>query len=645
MKLVEKLRKCPKRTGILTGLLIILVLLPFWFDLGANYQEHLIDLEKKDAGTTLAIHSNYFTYALNERLGLIEALYSFIKTNPSKERLDAEFDPFASGIYNSFNGLRNLAASPGGIRHYVYPLEGNEAIIDYNILNDARPEVIRQNKVLFEGQPTVIRGPVRLIQGGEGVIIIKPIFLNGTYENGDFWGFVEIVINMPSMYELSGIPGDTKYDYAIKNDDYGVFYGSEDVYLDEPVVQMMQIGYEQWEIAMIPKGGWVSLVKDRVNWFMGIYLLIITLSGVFGGYVIYTQLGLDAAVDERTSELKKAREDLLFKESAIASSVSPVFLSDKNGKIFYMNNSARKLWGFKERDIANLCISDIFSISDDTKCLPDRVSENKSWTGELEGIRAEGELFPVYGSISPVLDSSGEVAGLHGSFLDISRRKAFEEALRENEYKFREIFNNVNDLIFLNRLNDENIKNPGFVEVNDIACRKLGYSRQEFLSMKLADVVPEKPGSSVPLVIERLIIKREDYFEGWLAGKEGIFMPVYVSARIIRLGNDDYLLSFMRDMTEEKASMKREFEAIRQIEENLVKMAALNDEIRNPLAVIVGYTDLEQGPYTDKIFEQADVIDKLINRLDQAWVESEKIREFMRKYYRIEDEKRNMDKK
>ncbi|HVN65274.1 MAG TPA: CHASE4 domain-containing protein [Methanomicrobiales archaeon] len=74
-------------------------------------------------------------------------------------------------------------------------------------------------------------------------------------------------------------------------------------------------------------------------------------------------------------------------------------------------------------------------------------------------------------------------------------------------------------------------------------------------------------------------------------------------------------------------------EAYEQIEKNIEQFAILGDHIRNPLAVIVGIADLTGGTASEKILQQAKAIDRIIDQLDRGWIESEKVREFLRRYY------------
>ncbi|MDD1680040.1 MAG: chemotaxis protein, partial [Methanoregula sp.] len=63
--------------------------------------------------------------------------------------------------------------------------------------------------------------------------------------------------------------------------------------------------------------------------------------------------------------------------------------------------------------------------------------------------------------------------------------------------------------------------------------------------------------------------------------------------------------------------------------------AILGDHIRNPLAVIVGLSSLAPGDITDKIILQAREIDRIITQLDMGWIESEKVRDFIKRYYMV----------
>ena len=87
-----------------------------------------------------------------------------------------------------------------------------------------------------------------------------------------------------------------------------------------------------------------------------------------------------------------------------------------------------------------------------------------------------------------------------------------------------------------------------------------------------------------------------------------------------------------QDITERKLAEEERKKAYAQIEDNMLKFSVLNDEIRNPLAVIMALADIQGGEYTDKIIDQVKLIDRIITLLDQGMLESESIRAFMKRH-------------
>lgn len=92
-----------------------------------------------------------------------------------------------------------------------------------------------------------------------------------------------------------------------------------------------------------------------------------------------------------------------------------------------------------------------------------------------------------------------------------------------------------------------------------------------------------------------------------------------------------------RDITTERFLEREKDAAAAQIQENITKLAILNDSIRNPLAVITTYADMALDPrLTDLIFGEVSRIDKIVGDLDKEWVASEKILEYLRKHDQVQ---------
>ena len=86
-----------------------------------------------------------------------------------------------------------------------------------------------------------------------------------------------------------------------------------------------------------------------------------------------------------------------------------------------------------------------------------------------------------------------------------------------------------------------------------------------------------------------------------------------------------------RTSKSEVERLKRE--AFQQIEHNMGQIATLNDQIRNPLqAIMLDTAVLDEQPKA-LIAEQVQFIEKILDALDERYLESEKVRRYLRKYY------------
>ena len=62
-------------------------------------------------------------------------------------------------------------------------------------------------------------------------------------------------------------------------------------------------------------------------------------------------------------------------------------------------------------------------------------------------------------------------------------------------------------------------------------------------------------------------------------------------------------------------------------------LSILNDEIRNPLAIILGLTEMEGVNSQNSIVDQVNRIDKVITNLDGGFLESIKVYDYLKKHH------------
>ena len=170
---------------------------------------------------------------------------------------------------------------------------------------------------------------------------------------------------------------------------------------------------------------------------------------------------------------------------------------------------------------------------------------------ETEGVLDDGSRFYAHNRAVPFFGPGGALQGFVEMVEDISERKKAEQSIRDSEEKFRDIFNNANDGIEIVELLDNGM--PGrFADVNDVACRMLGYTREEMLRVSPLDIGTDYFSSPFDEIMQELHTTGHAIFETEHRGKDGIIVPVEVNTHKITLMGKTVFLSIVRDITERK---------------------------------------------------------------------------------------------
>jgi PAS domain S-box-containing protein len=200
-----------------------------------------------------------------------------------------------------------------------------------------------------------------------------------------------------------------------------------------------------------------------------------------------------------------------------------------------------------------------------------------------------------------------------------------EEALRDRERRYRQLFNSGNDAIFVHSLADG--PSGCFVEVNDVACTLLGYTREELLRMSPLQLQADASHRDARRIRVELEANGRALYETLHRRADGSTVPVEVSAHLFELDGGTAVLSIARDITArrrdeerlrgalvELKAANRELEiARREAEEaNRLKsefLANTSHEIRTPLNGIIGYLQLILNDMCDSPEEEREFLE------------------------------------
>jgi PAS domain S-box-containing protein len=198
---------------------------------------------------------------------------------------------------------------------------------------------------------------------------------------------------------------------------------------------------------------------------------------------------------------------------------------DTSGFTRYVNRAMCRLLEVEsERELRGVHVTEFYSEAMRAHILPEfrkrMQGESSRYEAELTGRR--GARHNVLLSGAPVLNDSGDVVGMVATFTDITQWKKSQQALLHQEYKYRLLMEQAGDAIFMNA-DDGRIE-----EVNAQACRLLGYSREELLTLRERDLLPGGPTSGHCTCFgeqdNRTIAHRECH----MRCKDGALVPVEI---------------------------------------------------------------------------------------------------------------------
>lgn len=198
----------------------------------------------------------------------------------------------------------------------------------------------------------------------------------------------------------------------------------------------------------------------------------------------------------------------------------------------------------------------------------------------------------------------------------------------ESEERFRQVFHQTSDAILLYEV-DPAGGDHRCLEANAKACRWLGYTLDELQEYRPGDLIEPSSGAEPPPW------DRADSgpfrFDARVRRRDGVTAAVISLHRFNLLGRQ-VMLVVARDVAEERRREQEKVDSLRQIQQNMEQFQILNDQIRNPLQVIIGLADMEGGDVGSRIIQQAYEINEIIRQLDVGWLESAKVSAYLRRY-------------
>ena len=232
----------------LAGILAFLFLMPFvYFAISLRYKI-IRENEHREMSNILNVVQRNMAQIYKNSYTTTLTLALTINDNGQPE----DFEKVGKQLVESNPSIDAVQLVPNGTIKYIYPLKGNEAALNYNILvsKNTKQEAI----VSLKTKSFYFAGPLELKQGGIGVVGRLPV-----YKKNKFWGFSAVVIRMNTLLKASGIGSidDTKYYFQFSKTNPKT--GKETFYLKEKA----NFKDKYFRSVTIPEGNWNLYLISR----------------------------------------------------------------------------------------------------------------------------------------------------------------------------------------------------------------------------------------------------------------------------------------------------------------------------------------------------------------------------------------------
>ncbi len=373
----------------------------------------------------------------------------------------------------------------------------------------------------------------------------------------------------------------------------------------------------------------------------------------------YVEFGGKAAVltvvrdiTERKKMEKKLNESMRKYKSIFENSLDAIIITDLHGNFVEVNRAFEDITGYSREEIVGKNYASIVVdeyVDEVFKKYNEAYRLGKNVYGlEFEIITKRGERKFVEGNVTVLKNGAVEFLG---NFRDVTVRKKMEEKLKRYNELLKAV-SRINELIvrerdkiaLLRKAAEEFAK---LCEYSWIALRGEVVAAHGIDANKISLKVKciEKALSGKCIVIRPGEHSKDcEHFSEHRDYNTYVFPMVYDDTLLgfIVMGCKDELSSEEIEQLQTLANdlafglhvidmRKAQIKAIEQIEHNIEQFAAVLDQIRNPLAAIQGYVEIEGNEQLkEKVLEMVRRIERTLEALDKGWLESENVRKLLK---------------
>ncbi|MFD1776817.1 putative bifunctional diguanylate cyclase/phosphodiesterase [Paenibacillus rhizophilus] len=234
-------------TIILVFIAILQILLFYYYTLS-------VDREYRAAKADLSSQAFMLTSNIEERASIVKGVSSFVQT-VGFDAGPSVINGYLSTAYHSTNHLMNMVIAPDGIIRYLYPIDGNTAILNKSLLLDPKLSTPGMIQETIRSRSITVDGPRMLAQGEYGMVIRQALFKNNSFE-----GIVSVTLRINDI--ISHFLGSNSEAY-ITGMDHAYLFGSHTENKGTLISIPIRFYNQSWLINthLDPRAKWNALIS------------------------------------------------------------------------------------------------------------------------------------------------------------------------------------------------------------------------------------------------------------------------------------------------------------------------------------------------------------------------------------------------
>ncbi len=313
-------------------------------------------------------------------------------------------------------------------------------------------------------------------------------------------------------------------------------------------------------------------------------------------------------LQNRTVELKQINETLMEKltviegtEEALRKSVekfrnvyntAPLtfVVWDQDTCVVDWNKKAEEVFGWLKEEVVGRSFFDFLIPEKDRPHVEDVTAIVKGGFPARsinDNLTKDGKIITCEWNNSILHNNDGSIIGAISLGLDISDRKQAEKALRENEEKYRTLFEKSVDGILITDIETNKIK-----YANPALCRLLGYSEEEIKGLGMLDILPKDKLEYVISEFEANVKGQKTLSENIpFLKKDGAIVCGDISGTTTLIDGKKCSIGFFRDITDKK-HLEAQLQQTQKMEAIGTLAGGIAHDFNNILSAVIGYTEI-----------------------------------------------------